>query len=60
MVVLVEAIHASSSVLATTVGEDPHVIKSASAQRRGLDVERQFTVAQMARAYEQIYLDVLQ
>lgn len=88
-VVVLEAMAASKPVVATTVGENPHVIdhevdgllvkpkdidamaaalirliddpnlrqRYGSAARR--KVERQFTVAHMALAYEQIYLDLL-
>lgn len=88
-VVVLEAMAACKPVVATTVGENPHVIdhevdgllvkpkdidamaaalirliddpnlrqRYGSAARR--KVERQFTVAHMARAYEQIYLDLL-
>ena len=88
-VVVLEAMAASKPVVATTVGENPHVIDHevdgllvkpkdidamAAALIRVIDdpdlrqrygsaarrkVEGQFTVAHMARAYEQIYLDVL-
>lgn len=88
-VVVLEAMAASKPVVATTVGENPHVIAHeadgllvrprdidgmAAALIRVIDdpelrqrlgsaarrkVEQQGTVAHMARAYEQIYLDVL-